>query len=153
MGTEPIRRSIRVASSPGDAFRIFTTEMTSWWPFEAYSLADDGTKSERIVVDERAGGRVYEVLSDGTEGLWGSVTAWEPGSRLVMSWNPTREERPPTEVEVTFTAAEGGGSIVTLTHSGWEALGPLADEARASYEGGWLMVFDERFGAAAGRAD
>ncbi len=153
MGTEPIRRSIRVASSPGDAFRIFTAEMTSWWPLEDYSLADDRAKTERIVVEERAGGRVYEVLSDGTEGPWGSVTAWEPGSRLVMSWNPTREERPPTQVQVTFTATEDGGSIVTLTHSGWEALGALADEARASYESGWPMVFDERFGSAAGRAD
>ncbi|HUL85118.1 MAG TPA: SRPBCC domain-containing protein [Actinomycetota bacterium] len=150
MSTEPIVRSITVSASPEDAFRIFTAEMTSWWPLQTHTRGDEEIKSERVVVQERVGGRIYEVLSDGSEGDWGTVTAWEPGERLVLDWKPNDEDRPYTEVEVTFGATDGG-TTVTLEHRRWELLGPLADDARTEYASGWPVVFDERFGAAAGR--
>ena len=62
-------------------------------------------------VEERAGGRVHEVLSDGSESEWGVVTAWDPAHRLVMDWRPNGTVRPYTEVEVTFAPAPGARQL------------------------------------------
>lgn len=151
---EPIHRSITVRRRRADAFRLFTTEMGSWWPLETHGRADefDEVKPERLVFEEREGGRIYEVLSNGALADWGVVTAWEPPDRVVIDWNPSPEDRPYTEVEVTFTDAAEGGTRVDLVHRHWERLGDEAGAAyRANYEGGWAYVFDERYGDAAGR--
>lgn len=150
---EPIDRSITVRRTPSEAFRLFTTEMGSWWPLETHGLADReaGEKTERLVFEEREGGRIYEVLSTGVEAEWGVVTTWDPPNRVVVDWNPSFEQRPYTEVEVTFTALDDGGCAVRLLHRHWDRLGEHAGrELRADYGPGWTYVFDERFGAAAG---
>lgn len=150
---EPIHRSITVGRSPDDAFRLFTAQMGSWWPLETHGRADeyDEVKTERLVFEERIGGRIYEVLSNGVEADWGVVTAWEPPFRVVIDWNPSPEDRPYTEVEVTFTPADDGRTRVDLFHRHWERLGEEAGRAfRANYGPGWTYVFDERFGSAAG---
>jgi uncharacterized protein YndB with AHSA1/START domain len=150
---EPIERSVTVRRAPRDAFRLFTAEMGSWWPLDTHGLADHeaGEKTERLVFEERVGGRVYEVLSTGVEAEWGIVTTWDPPDRVVLDWNPSFEQRPYTEVEVTFTATDDGGTNVHLTHRLWERLGAEAGaELRADYGPGWAYVFNERFGTAAG---
>ena len=45
------------------------------------------------------GGRLYERTTKGEELEWAHVTAFEPPHRFVLSWNPSREERPRTEIE------------------------------------------------------
>ena len=109
---EPIHKSITVRRAPHDAFRLFTAEMGSWWPLESgtHVLADleAGEKTERLVFEEHEGGRVYEVLSTGVEADWGVVITWDPPGRVVLDWNPSFEQRPHTEVEVTFTATDDG---------------------------------------------
>ena len=150
---EPIRKSITVRRSPADAFRLFTAEMGSWWPLDTHGLADHdpGEKTERLVIEERESGRVYEVLSTGVEADWGIVTTWDPPSRVVFDWNPSFEQRPYTEVEVTFTATDDGGTRVDLTHRHWERLEAETGQAlRDQYDPGWTYVFGERFGSAAG---
>jgi uncharacterized protein YndB with AHSA1/START domain len=149
---DPIHRSITVSRSPDDAFRLFTAQMGSWWPLETHGRADehDGAKTERLVFEERTGGRIYELLTNGVEADWGVVTAWEPPTRVVIDWNPSPEDRPYTEVEVTFSPAVDGGTRVDLFHRHWERLGEETGAAyRANYEPGWTYVFDERFGGAA----
>jgi uncharacterized protein YndB with AHSA1/START domain len=150
---EPIHRRITVARSPAEAFRLFTVEMGTWWPRDTHGRADEheGAATRRLVFEERLGGRVYEVLSNGVEAGWGVVTAWEPPHRVVLDWNPSPSARPYTEVEVAFTATNDGGTRVDLWHRHWERLGE--DEAarlRADYEPGWTYVFDTRFGDVAG---
>lgn len=151
MTTDPIRRSITVRLGPADAFRLFTEGMGTWWPVEMFSrAADDGTAVSRLVFETREGGRIYETDDTGREGGWGNVLEWEPPHRVVMSWKPNDEDRPPTEIEVVFTLQDDGATRVDLEHRKWELLGDLAAEARDGYESGWPMVFDERFGGAAG---
>lgn len=148
---EPIRRSITVHRAPDDAFRLFTTEMGTWWPLETHgrSDADRGEKTERLVFEEREGGRIFEVLSTGAEADWGVVTSWEPPSRVVIDWNPSPEDRPYTEVEVTFSPA-GDGTRVDLEHRHWDRLGDeIGARWREDYDVGWVVVFDEGFGRAA----
>jgi uncharacterized protein YndB with AHSA1/START domain len=153
MTTDPVRRSITVRLGPADAFRLFTEGMGTWWPVERFSrAADEGSTVERVVFEQRAGGRIYETDSAGREGSWGTVLEWEPPRRLVMAWKPNDEDRQPTEVEVVFTQQDDGATRVDLEHRKWEILGDRASEARRSYESGWPLVFDERFGGAAGVA-
>jgi uncharacterized protein YndB with AHSA1/START domain len=141
---EPINARVSVRRSPEDAFRIFTRDMGSWWPLQGFSMAEDayegsGVKAESIVVEEREGGRVYEVMSDGTEGTWATILAWDPPRRLVLAWKPNLTDNPPTELEITFTLEESG-TRVDLEHRGWERLGALATEARAGYGENWNGV-------------
>jgi uncharacterized protein YndB with AHSA1/START domain len=151
---EPIHRSITVRRGADEAFRLFTAEMGSWWPLDTHGRSEefDGAKTERLVFEEREGGRIYEELSNGSEADWGVVTAWEPPARVTIDWNPSPDDRPYTEVEVTFTPIGDGSTRVDLYHRHWERLGEEAGAAfRANYDPGWTYVFDERFGEAAGR--
>jgi uncharacterized protein YndB with AHSA1/START domain len=141
---EPINTGVTVRRSPEDAFRIFTREMSSWWPLQAFSMAEDtyadrGVKAESIVFEEQEGGRVYEVMSDGTEGTWATILAWDPPRSFVLAWKPNLTDNPPTELEITFTP-DDGGTRVDLEHRGWERLGALAAEARAGYGENWTGV-------------
>jgi uncharacterized protein YndB with AHSA1/START domain len=141
---EPINASVNVRRSPEDAFRIFTRDMGSWWPLQAFSIAEDThegreVKAESIVFEEREGGRVYEVMSDGAEGDWATILAWDPPRRLVLAWKPNLTDNPPTELEITFTP-EKSGTRVDLEHRGWERLGAMAAEARAGYGENWNGV-------------
>jgi uncharacterized protein YndB with AHSA1/START domain len=152
---EPIRRSVTVELDPERAFRLFTEEMGSWWPVEMHSRAvdeyrEENLKVERIEFQTRVGGQVLEHMSDGRALPWGKVLAWEPPDRFVLGWHPSSSDRPPTEVEVRFTAA-AEGTLVELEHRGWEHLGPAVDEVYGSYGAGWEPTL-ERFRAAAGEA-
>ena len=151
---KPIRTSVTVNCARDRAFHVFTEEMASWWPFEVHSMAvddrDGAVRAERVVVEGREGGRIYEVMSDGAEGSWGTIVAWEPPARLVIAWKPNTNANPPTELEVTFTP-RGERTQVDLEHRGWERLGTLADAARASYGAGWKSTL-ERYAHAAGAA-
>jgi uncharacterized protein YndB with AHSA1/START domain len=157
MSMEPIRRSVTVGLDRERAFTLFTEEMGSWWPVEMHSRAVDdfegeGLKVERIEFQPRAGGQVLETMSNGRTLPWGDVLEWEPPVRFVLAWNPSFSERPPTEVEVRFTAGPDG-TLVELEHRGWERLGPDVGVARLhdAYGSGWVPTL-ERFRAAAAEA-
>ena len=135
--TEAIRRSITVDCSVEHAFSTFTDRIHEWWPLETHSIeiGETGSKPETVVFDG-PGGRIYERTIKGEEVEWAHVTAFEPPSRFVLAWNPSREERPRTEIEVRFTD-EGGKTRVDLEHRGWEILAERAQEARSGYDAGW----------------
>jgi uncharacterized protein YndB with AHSA1/START domain len=136
--TEVVRRSVTVSRTTEDAFRLFTEGIATWWPLESHSIGKDGVDPETVVLEGRTGGRMYERMADGDEAHWGTILAWEPPHRVVISWE-LRPERPATEVEVRFSP-EGDGTRVELEHRGWERLGEQADEARSSYVTGWEYV-------------
>jgi uncharacterized protein YndB with AHSA1/START domain len=150
--SRPVRKSVRVQIAVEQAFRLFTEHIDRWWPVEVHSRAageqyGDGVKVERVVFEPRAGGRLYEVTSEGVEGVWAEVVAFEPPARIVLAWKPNDRPEPPTEVEIHFEP-DGDGTIVRLEHRGWERLGARAAEARDGYDGGWRLPL-ERFVAAA----
>jgi uncharacterized protein YndB with AHSA1/START domain len=108
----------------------------------------DGVKAEHVVFEPRVGGRLYEVTSEGVEGVWAEVLTYEPPARSVLAWKPNDRPEPPTEVEIQFEP-DGDGTIVRLEHRGWDELGARAAEAREGHDGGWQLPL-ERFVAAAG---
>jgi uncharacterized protein YndB with AHSA1/START domain len=141
---EPITRTVSMRCSAERAFWVFTEQMGAWWPLDTHSIAvDQGLeqRAETLKVDARRGGRIEEVLEDGSTRDWGGIVGWEPPQRVVYSWKPNDHPTPPTEVEVRFIS-KGDGTVVDLEHRGWEGLGDWAGEVRPLYasEAGWTMV-------------
>jgi uncharacterized protein YndB with AHSA1/START domain len=143
---EAVRKTVTVDCVVEEAFRVFTADAISWWPTETHSLYEG--KVREIVFEEREGGEVYELSSDGEKGHWATVVAWEPPDRIVLAWNVANADALATEVEVRFTA-DGDGTRVDLEHRGWEALAEDGAEKRANYDTGWdhvLGFYERRLG-------
>lgn len=134
-------RSVTVRVPPERAFAAFWQEIGTWWPLgEGYAFAGD--RWGDMVIEGREGGRVYERARDGEMFHIGSVTAFEPPSRIVFTWGEATEEwEAPTEIEVRFTA-QGAATRVDLEHRGFERIGPAAGPTIAQYEQGWPVVLD-----------
>jgi uncharacterized protein YndB with AHSA1/START domain len=142
---DPVVKKVRVHLGIEDAFRLFTQGMGQWWPLDTHSIAadthDGRIKAEGLVFEGHTGGRIYERMSDGSEGLWGHVLLWEPPNRVVFSWNPSLIDRPHTEVEVRFFPA-GDATDVELEHRGWERLGADGPGKRGAYDSGWPALLE-----------
>jgi uncharacterized protein YndB with AHSA1/START domain len=141
----PVRGTVRVKATVQRAFRIFAQEMGSWWP-KTHHIGNSPMHS--IVVEERAGGAIYTVQEDGTNCPWGSVITWEPPHRFVFAWRVSpswqyeADLAKSSEVEVTFTPADDGTTLVELEHrhferhgEGWESMAGAVGS-----EGGWNGV-------------
>jgi hypothetical protein len=150
----PVVKSIDVRRSAVDAFRIFTEEITAWWPMKTHSRARDaaGELTVRVTVEPRVGGRVYETLNDGRELDWGNVTVYEPGALLALEWRMGRPAEQFTDISVRFEPLTEQTCRVTLTHENWERMGEDAPKLREGYNNGWVTVFEKGFGGLAGLA-
>jgi uncharacterized protein YndB with AHSA1/START domain len=101
-----------------------------------------------IAVEGRAGGAIYSMQEDGTNCPWGSVVAWEPPHRFVFAWHVTPawgyepDVARASEVEVTFTPADDGTTLVELEHRHFERHGEGWEGMRDAVgsEGGWNGV-------------
>lgn len=154
-GLEPIRRSLTLRVPREEAFRTFVERMTEWWPREYTWSTDD---VERIVVEPRQGGSVYETGRSGREEPWGTVLEWDPPERLAFSWQirPDRTPEPDTsrssQVDLRFFEDSPGETRVELTHDSFERHGAGAQEYRAGMDSpqGWTEIL-ARYAAAAER--
>jgi uncharacterized protein YciI len=127
----PIRRYVEVRASVETAFALFTSHLSSWWPLKRHSVFG----GDALVAFE--GDRVVERLGE-QEAVWAEVTEWDPPRSLRLAWHPGQYRDEATEVEVTFAAADGV-TVVTLVHSGWEAVDDPAGAAH-EYGQGWPHV-------------
>jgi uncharacterized protein YndB with AHSA1/START domain len=139
----PVRRSVTVRSPQARAFEVFTTRIGAWWP-PTHHIST--TPFRDIVLEPRAGGRWYEVGSDGSECDWGHVLAWEPPSRLMLAWQIDAQFHfDPglvTEVEVRFIAEGADATRIELEHRNLERFGDRAEAMRERVGGdnGWMRV-------------
>jgi uncharacterized protein YndB with AHSA1/START domain len=143
---EPIRRTVTVQAPVERAFQVFTEGMGTWWPLETHSIAVDQELDQKAVdlrVATREGGRIEEILEDGSTRDWGEILTWEPPDHVVLAWKPNDLPTPSTEVEVRLSS-DAGTTVVDLEHRGWDLLGDAAERIRPLYasEGGWTMVLD-----------
>jgi uncharacterized protein YndB with AHSA1/START domain len=145
---EPVRKSVVVPAAPDRAFELFTAHIGEWWPLATHSVGEQAAAG--IVFGGGTGSAIIETLADGTESVWGIVTAWEPPRRVVFSWHAGTAQAEATQVEVTFTPHGPGSTVVQLIHSGWERRADGAS-ARDGYDSGWEPVIS-RFADAAGGA-
>jgi hypothetical protein len=122
--TEGVTATVEVPVDPATAFEIFTEEIGRWWrpgPINWY----DSTRAVDIRFEPGVGGRWLEVYDDEAGDVLeiGTVTVWEPGTRLALLYRDGGHELNGTEVEVRFEPVEGG-TRVTLEHRGWDILPP-----------------------------
>jgi uncharacterized protein YndB with AHSA1/START domain len=119
--------TVTVDVPPARAFAVFTEEIDLWWQRgPAYRVA--GRRPGTLAFEPKLGGRLFEQYEgpDGTRvHQAGTITTWEPGVRLGFDWRGSNfAPGEVTQVEVTFTATEGGGTRVVLEHRGFAALRP-----------------------------
>jgi uncharacterized protein YndB with AHSA1/START domain len=116
--------TVLVRVPPEDAFAIFTTEIDQWWR-RGPRFRASGKRRGILHLEPHEGGRLFESIetaSGETVVETGRVTAWEPPSRLVLTWRATNfAPSETTEVEVTF-AASPSGTQVTVVHRGWSKI-------------------------------
>jgi uncharacterized protein YciI len=130
----PIHREVLVDADPATAFEVFTAGIGRWWPLAEFSV--HGPDATVAFID----GNIVERAAGETDAVWGSVTRWESPVVVAFSWHPGRTPERASHVEVTFTAMEGA-TLVTLEHSGWDALDDPVS-ARDEYNRGWPKVLD-----------
>lgn len=140
----PIVKTRTVGCDPERAFTVFTREVGTWWPTETHALHPG--EVERVVWEEHVGGAVYEIATSGARGSWATVLTWEPPHRLVIAWQ-VNPERLGTEMEVRFTAVEGG-TRVDVEHRGFERVAD-GEAMRTGYDTGWELVLARYAGAIA----
>jgi uncharacterized protein YndB with AHSA1/START domain len=135
-----VSKQLLVKAPPLVAWRVFTEKIGSWWPLAHYKIGK--VAAVDAVIEPRVGGRWYERGEDGSTCEWGSVLAWEPPSRLVLSWDITADwQYDPalkTEVEVRFIPEESA-TRVELEHRRLDRFGARRDEMRRIFEteGDW----------------
>jgi uncharacterized protein YndB with AHSA1/START domain len=155
-GVEPIRKSIVVNTGVERAFALFINQFDAIKPREHNLLS---VPIAETVFEPRAGGHVYDVGIDGSRCEWSRVLAYEPPSRVVISWDigPTWQlEADPaktSEVEVRFIAESDDRTRVELEHrhldrhgAGWQAVADGVDG-----DAGWPLYLS-RYGELAAEA-
>ena len=118
MHRPPIRQSTMVRSSAEHTFDVFVRTLDQWWPLRTHSQGQE--KVVGVTCEERVGGRVFETWADGQTRTWGTLLAWEPPTRFVLTWDII--EPPVTEVELTFRELAPSLTRVQVEHRGWEKL-------------------------------
>jgi uncharacterized protein YndB with AHSA1/START domain len=137
MQRPPIRQSTVVRSNAEHTFDVFVRTLDQWWPLRTHSLGQEQIVD--VTFEERVGGRVYETWADGQTRIWGTLLAWEPPKRFVMTWNII--EPNVTEVELTFRELGPALTRVQVEHRGWEKLSEeQLKNVRGDYSGGWTYI-------------
>jgi uncharacterized protein YndB with AHSA1/START domain len=148
-----IRKLVSVQAPPAVAWQVFTEKMGTWWPLAVYKIGK--AKAVDAVIEPHVGGRWFERGDDGSMCQWGSVLAWEPPSRLVLSWDISADwQYDPTlktEIEVRFTADGSNLTRVELEHRHLDRYGARRDQMRQIYdtEGDWGRLLEAFARAAA----
>lgn len=147
MQRPPIRQSTIVRSSAEHTFDVFIRTLDQWWPLGTHSLG--GEKAVSVTCEERVGGRVYETWVDGQTRTWGTLLAWDPPQRFVLTWDVIQPSV--TEVELTFQPLGPALTRVQVEHRGWERLTEeQISRVRGDYSRGWALIlqrFADRYDA------
>lgn len=143
--SEPLRLSFRLRCPAARAFEAWTARVGQWWPLEHASSGQAGLE---VVLEGRAGGRIYGRTPSGDEHDWGEVTLWEPPRRLGYLWHAGRARADTTYVEITFLDQGDATTRVEIEHRGWERLGAQGSDLREANAAEWRDLLP-RFVAAA----
>ncbi|MEU5537376.1 SRPBCC family protein [Streptomyces sp. NPDC020362] len=149
-----VRKSVTVAVTPEEAFKVFTEHPGDWWP-PSHVLV----KKERagLAFEPGVGGRYYEWDVEGTEIAWGRILEWEPGRRLVMTWRidgrwqSIPDDERASEIEVDFEPVDAEHTRVSLAHVKLHKHGEGAEGIFRALDGPSPGETLERFAAAVAR--
>jgi DNA-binding transcriptional ArsR family regulator/uncharacterized protein YndB with AHSA1/START domain len=159
MTAEPeivVAKTIRVSAPLAVAFDVFIGQQ--WWPVHTHHVAEQ--HGSEVVLEPFPGGRWYERATDGAETDWGTVIAWQPPHRLLLTWQIsadwTYEEDPSrgSEIEVTFSPDGPHATRVDFIHRHLQRYGPEAERMRRILDGKGgepLNAFGRHIGARAAK--
>ncbi len=97
--------TVEVGVDPATAFRVFTEEIGSWWVPGPINFFDPALATG-MALEPGVGGRVLELYGDQPPLVVATVTAWEPGVRVVY-----RGVVDDTETVVTFRGTATGTTV------------------------------------------
>jgi uncharacterized protein YndB with AHSA1/START domain len=132
-----VTKSIVVDVTPKRAFEFFL-EQERWWPIATHHMAEQ--PGNAALLEPFVGGRWYERAGDGSETEWGTVLAFEPPHRIVLSWRMSADwtyELDPdraSEIEVTFLPEGRDRTRVVYEHRHLERYGEHAERMRTSLD-------------------
>jgi len=132
-----VSKSITVDVPAAEAFALFVEQPMGWWPEKHVFVAD----RRSITIEPHVGGRYYETDVDGTEVTWGTVKAFAPPHRVVLTWRVGVRWRPlysdvmASLIEVDFTEVDARTTRVTLTHAQLDRHGEIAEAIHAALDG------------------
>jgi DNA-binding transcriptional ArsR family regulator len=132
-----VTKTVHVNAPLAVAFDVFVEQR--WWPVDTHHLAEP--HGSEVVLEPFEGGRWYERATDGTETDWGTVLAWQPPCRLLLTFQVsprwTYEEDPArgSQIEVTFTPEGPNATRVDLSHRHLERYGGEAERMRRILDG------------------
>jgi uncharacterized protein YndB with AHSA1/START domain len=125
-----VRHEVVVDLPQDEAFRMFDLDRIK--PREHNMLA---VAIEETVLEQRAGGDVYDRGVDGSVCRWGRVLTFDPPRTIAFSWDigpdwqVSSDLAHTSEVEVSFVAEGDDRTRVTLVHrhidrhgAGWESM-------------------------------
>lgn len=141
----PVRKTIEVGTTQEHAFRVFTADMHRWWPPPCNGAEERMT----MTLEPRVGGRWFERGKSGIERQLGRVIAWEPHSRLMLTWqlrlkDKTFDPNLETEIEITFTPTAAGKILVAVEHRKLERFGLEAEQAYEAFNSpnAWVGILE-----------
>ncbi len=138
-----VRHEVAVDLPPEQAFWKFA-DLDKIKPREHNMLA---VPIAETVLEQRAGGDLYDRGVDGTICRWGRVLTFDPPHTIAFSWDigpdwhVTSDLTRTSEVEITFTGIDDNRTRVTLVHrhidrhgEGWDSL-----QAGLAAPDGWAL--------------
>ena len=120
-----VRHDVTVDLPPEKAFWAFA-DLDRIKPREHNMLA---VPIAETVLEQHAGGDLYDRGIDGTTCRWGRVLVFDPPHRIAFTWDigpdwqVAADLDRTSEVEITFAAEGAGRTRVTLVHRGLERHG------------------------------
>lgn len=131
----PISKTAAVALPPLEAFELFTSHISLWWPLETFSVRKE--RAETCIFELWVGGDVFELAENSERILWGKVLEFDPPDQFLITWHPDRPEETAQTIQCTFRDSDTKGTELTLMQTGWDKLGDEGADARALYDRGW----------------
>jgi uncharacterized protein YndB with AHSA1/START domain len=132
--SDDVRRSVTVPVGLDEAFRIYTELPSEWLPPEHTFISEPSA----IAFEPWVGGRFFERGADGTEITRGTITAWDPPSRLAVTWRigpgwrPAHDDAQASVIVVSFEAAGPSATEVVFRYTHLERHGEMESALRAA---------------------
>ncbi|ODS96876.1 MAG: ATPase [Devosia sp. SCN 66-27] len=152
-----VRQSVVVDAPIERAFKVFTEGFGSFKPREHNLLA---VPIAETVFEPKVGGHIYDRGADGSECRWARVLAYEPPTRLLMSWDISprwqleSDLNKTSEWEVRFIAETTSRTRVEIEHRNLDRHGEGWESERDGVAGdqGWPLYLRRYADLFAGRA-
>lgn len=143
---DPVRKTVEVPCSQGDAFDVFISERESWWPLTTRAMSvQAGESAEELRGTPSEGGKIIEVSEEGTEHHWDTFTSYDPPASVTMDVYMGLPPDLAREVEVEFASLGDDQTRVEITQRNWEAVRDMVEMKRENYESSSGLIFEDTY--------